>query len=325
MVFPNNVHKRAANARKLLAQDRNSIIVQLFLIANVICFFVLKFFFNTFLGLGTSWALMAQLVLFLSIGVLIFRVAIFKEDEKLQEYQDRQSDSFARYLQVRKDNIEQAEIQDSLVHVFEYTNGCVTTTIQFKFGSNNDTVANNTKMVLETIYGLICSYNFEFRTDAGPEIFYNSREYKMHLKQINSISNKKLSLHLRRLSKEAADIADKESNTDALYITLKSKLPGEKAQLESLLGHIIRILSENITCFRSVDFLSIDQLIEFYREFYNIAAIDIAMMKAIELSSVITQDYTDLVKLFSLQSNDGKVYRVTNEINDPFRTKERQM
>lgn len=325
MIFPNNVHKRAANARKLLAQDRNSIIVQLFLLANVICFFILKFFFNTFLGLSTNWAILAQLVLFLSIGILIFRVAIFKEDEKIQEYQDRQSDSFARYLQVRKDNIEQSEIQSKLVNVFEYTNGCVMTTIQFKFGSNNDSVANNTKLVLETIFGLICSYNFEFRTDTGPESFYSSQEYKRHLKQINSIPNKKLSLHLRRLSKESAEIAARDSNTDVLYITIKSKIPGEKAQLENLLGQIIRILAENITCFRSVDFLNIDQLIEFYREFYNIAAIDVAMMKAIELSSVITQDYSNLIRLFSLKSNDGKVYKVNDDSSDPFRTKERQL
>ena len=324
MIFPNDVHKRTVNARKLLAQDKNSIMIQLFFIANIICFFVLRFFFKSFLGLGTGWAIIAQLVLFTVLGIMIFRLVIFKEDEKLQEYQDRESDSFARFLHIRKDNIRQTNIANDNVCVFEYTNGCIMAPLCFKFGSNSDKIANITRHVLEEMFGLICSSNFEFRTITAPEIFNNSQEYKAHLRQINSIKNKKLSLHLRNISQQAIKNTKEYSNTDVLYVFIISKIPGELEQLESLLSQIIRLIRENNTCFRSMEFLDINKLLEFFREFYKIEAIDIAMMKAIELSTVITQDYSNLIKLFSLTSTDGRTYKIGDE-PQRFRVDERPL
>ena len=177
MIFPINVHRRAVNARKLVAQDKTAITVQLFVIANIGCFFLMKFLFGTFLGLGVGWAILAQLILFTAIGILIFRYIIFKEDEKIQEYNDEQTDSFARYLYVRKDNVTQLSCAEQAITAFEFTNGCLTTTMLFRFGSNNDAKAKSTYEVLNRMYGLISSYNFKFCTDTMPEVFTNSLEY----------------------------------------------------------------------------------------------------------------------------------------------------
>lgn len=325
MIFPNNVHKRAVEARKLMSQDKTAIFMQFFIIANVVCFFILRFVFQTFLGLGTGWAILAQLILFLVVGVMLFRIVIFKEDEKIREMQDRQSDSFARFLYVRKDNISTIDVADKKINVFEYTNGCITATIRFKFGSNNDAIAKTTAKVLEEIYGIICMYNFEFCTDAMPEVFSNSAEYRRHLTQINSVRDKKLSLVLRTISKIILTKSEESCNTDVLYISLKSKIPGDKEQLENILVSIIKVLSENITCFRSVEFLDIDQLLEFYRDYYLIEAIDLAMMKAIDLSANLNDEYSKLISLYSLQATDGKSYRVSNNSALDFKTKEREL
>lgn len=325
MIFPYDVHKRVVNSRRLLTQDKTAIFVQLFIILNIVCFFGLRFLFINFLGIGTGWALLVQLVLFIAIGILLFRVVIFKEDEKIQDYKDTQGDSFAKYLHVRKDNIATVDVCNQKVNVFEYTNGCVTATMLFKFGSNYDAVAKNTHDVLQAIYGIICLYNFEFSTVTMPEVFSNSIEYKRHIAQINSIKNKKLSLHLRAISNKSIQIANEQGNTDVLYLTIKSKIPGEKEQLSNIITEILKILHENVTCFRSFEFLNIDTLLEFYREFYHIDAIDLAMLKAIELSSNIEQDYSNLITLYSLQSTDGKSYKVTGDSVNKFKTKEREI
>ena len=325
MIFPNDVHKRAANAHKLLAQDKNSIIMQIFIIANIICFFIFRFIFNTFLSLSTGWAILAQIVLFFVIGVMLFRFVIFKEDEKLQDYKDQQSDSFARYLHIRKDNIDITKINNESVSVLEYTNGSVMSTILFKFGSNDDNLARSTKEVLQAIYGVISSYNFEFRTVSLPEVFSNSKEYNKHLEQINCIKNKKLSYFLKRISEQSLTIANTSSSTNVLYLMIRSKIPGEKEQLICIIKEILKILLENVTCFRSIEFLNKDSLLEFFREFYGIEAIDLAMMKAIELSSDIENDYKKLITLYSLQSTDNKSYRVVNERDNQFVTKEREL
>ncbi|MCM1172510.1 MAG: hypothetical protein NC393_10325 [Clostridium sp.] len=326
MIFPDNVHKRAANAKKLLAQDKTAIVIQLFFIANIVLFFALRLLFTRFLGLSVLWALVTQLILFIAVGIVIFRVFIFREDEKIQEYQDQQGDSFARFLYVRKDNIRNTEVQGVSAKMFEYTNGCVMATIRFKFGSNDDVIAANTRRVLELIYGVISNYNFIFRTDTMTGSFENSKEYKKHLQQINSIADKELSFNLRLLSDTALKISKQQSNTDVLYLTITSKMPGDVEMLNSILNEIMKILSENVTCFREIAILGIDELLEFYRDFYNIEAIDLAMMKAIDLSTDLDKSYTHVMQLYSLRSTDGKTYRVNDDtVTDRFRTKERKL
>jgi hypothetical protein len=325
MVFPTDVYRRAVNSRKLLAQDKAAIITQLFIVGNIGCFFVLRFVFRNILGIGTGWAIIVQLILFISLGIFLFRFFIFKEDEKLQEQRGEESDSFARFLYVKKDNNEEKYIKQKRVSVFEFTNGCVAATMMFKFGSNTDSVATSTRAVLEEIYSIICRYNFKFRTITGPEIFSESEEFKRHVKQINSIKNKKLSLHLRTISNASITIANNESNSDAFYLELESRIPGDKEQLEHILVEIIKLLQENITCFRSFEFLDINGLLEFYRYFYKIEAIDLAMLKAIDLSTAIDNDYSKLIQLYSLQAQDGKSYRTNFELRNEFKTKERDI
>ena len=47
---------------------------------------------------------------------------------------------------------------------------------------------------------------------------------------------------------------------------------------------------------------------EFYREFYHIAAIDLSMMKTVELAQQLVDNYTDLVSVMYLKTSSGKVF-----------------
>lgn len=140
-LFVNNTREMFASCKLSCVSTDESESFSVFVIANIGCFFLMKFLFGTFLGLGIGWAILAQLILFTAIGILIFRYIIFKEDEKIQEYNDEQTDSFARYLYVRKDNVTQLSCEGQAITAFEFTNGCLTTTMLFRFGSNNDAIS----------------------------------------------------------------------------------------------------------------------------------------------------------------------------------------
>lgn len=325
MIFPQNVHKRAVDSKKLLVQDKTAIMLQLVLILNVICFFLFRFIFIKFLGLNTGWALIAQLVLFIFIFIFIFRIAIFKEDEKMQELKDRNSDSFARYMFIRDNAMQEIIQSENKSVIFEYTNGCVMTTFRFKFGSNDDSKAFSTRKVLDAIYGVIGSYNFIYRLDVLSENFAESTEYQRHLKQINSVNSKVLSYLLRTISKIAIDSARTRSNSDVIYLTLRSKIPGDVSTLENLIQEILKIIKENTTSFRDIKLLNIDDLLEFYREYYNIKAIDLAMMKAIDLSSELENDYSNILSLYSLKAVEGKNYTIADNIKDRLQGKEQEI
>ena len=79
--------------------------------------------------------------------------------------------------------------------------------------------------------------------------------------------------------------------------------------MEAVIKHLLKIFRGHITCFRQITFLDLSQTLDFYREFYSVEAIDLAMMKAIELSEGIDSNFSEIVKIISLKSNDGRVFK----------------
>ena len=326
MVFPLDVHRKVAETRKLVGQDRTAVLIQLFCFVNIICFFVLRFIFKSFLMVSTKWALLTQVVLFLTLGIFFFRFVIFREDEKVREYKGYESDSFAKFLYLRKDSEETLDIRQEKVSVFEYANGTATCTMCFKFGSNDDVRARNTRQVLDVIVGLIADYGFESRIVSSPEDFSNSIEFKQHVSVVNSVEDRVLAKVLRDVSKAVIDTSHAESNVDEIYLTIRTATNYQKYELEGLLKAIFKVLLENVTAFRSVSFLDMDELLEFYRYFYTIEAIDLAMMRALDLAAELDEDYRKIVSLHTIISEDGKRYHPGNQnVELPIATKERRV
>ena len=287
MIFPIDVHKRALNSRKLAASDRNTVIMQVFVVANIACFFILKYVFTTLLGMGTIWAVIAQIVLFISIGIALFRFVIFNEDEKLQEMRNADSDSFAKYIQVRKEGETEIEVNNQKVNIFEYVNGQVFFTMLFRYGSNDDAKANNTKKIFQKIFNAVGNYNFVFRTAIGTENFANSLEFKRHIQKRNKIQDKNLALYLKRATNEALKMTEEECNTE-------------------------------------VKLLNLEELLEFYRWFYRIEAIDAAMMKALDLSNELEETYSNIVSVYRYHSKDGSTFK-SQALDSEFQLKERSI
>ena len=82
MIFPVNVFKKTLNTRKLMASDKTSIIVQAFIIGNVLLYIVLHHIFTVILGLSTVWVIIVQVVLFIAVGVIIFGFAFSMKTRK---------------------------------------------------------------------------------------------------------------------------------------------------------------------------------------------------------------------------------------------------
>lgn len=325
MIFPLDVHRKVSETRKLVGQDRTAVLIQLFLFANVACFFLLRFIFTGLLGIGTRWAVLAQIVLFVFIGVLLFRFVIFKEDEKVREYKGFESDSFTKFLFIRKDSESYVDIKRDKVSVFEYANGTTTCVINFKFGSNDDIKSKYTQEVLDNIYGLIANYGFESRVICTPENFKNSLEFKRHINAINNVEDKTLAKVLRDVSNAVIETSNEESNVDEIYLIIRTSANYQKYELEGLLKGIMKVLLENITAFRSVSFLDMAELLEFYRQFYTVEAIDVTMMRALDLAEEIDDDYKKIVELYSLVATDGKRYKVNRNDEIQFVTRERSL
>lgn len=325
-MYPIDVNKKVRNASKLSGSDKRVVFVQLFFLLSAVCFFILRLIFKNFLGI-TSFVplIILQLVISITVGTIVFRFLIFDENEKIQEYKNSEHDSFAKYMYLKKDSHSEQIMENKKVHLFEYINGTATCTIAFKFGATDDYRASQTKRVLQEIFHVILLNGFEVRTVSEPESFEYSKEVKRHIDTINATKDKDLALHLKSITNNILVESRERSNVDMIYLTIRTLSNYQKYDLESTIRNIINIIYSNYTAFRSVEFLDLDEILEFYRGFYNIKAIDLAMMRAIDLSEDLDKEYEALVKLYSLHSEDNHVFVLDNSIADVVTVNERRI
>ncbi|MEY8333117.1 hypothetical protein AALB53_08435 [Lachnospiraceae bacterium 47-T17] len=309
MIFPTDVNKRIQNQRKVAGENRVQLVITLFVLGNFVGFFILRYVFVTLLGLSGSIATAVQVMLLIVIGVLVFRFAIFDENAKRRESEGYDSDSFAKYMNIRKDTGTTVDIGGKKVNVFEYSNGNILSIIELKFGSNDNVKSEETRVMYQGILHAIMSHNFICRVIDMSENFKTSDEYYWHINRLNQIEDTKLRACNFDITNAIMSVSEEESNVDCIYVMMNSRGRNQKEELDGLVRELNQVFEKNISAFRSIKYLDINELLEFFRAFYKIEAIDLSMMKTIELAKEIDEDFINIVSIFSLTGQSGKVYR----------------
>lgn len=325
MIFPNDVHKRIQNQKKITGQNQVQLMVTIFVVGNIVCFFALRWLLITMLGLGLQAVFLVQAILISIVGVFVFRFAVFNELQKKQEHKSLESDSFARFMYLRKDAQQDTIVQNRTIHMFEFINGCATCTLEFRFGSNNDVRAEMTNHLIEQLINAVLGCDFEYRLTVMPEDFRSSCEFREQVRRINKMPDTALRNTCMKIFDDMLEESYRVCNVDVLYLTVRTRTNYQKNELEDLIATMIKILTPSLASFRSVTFLDLEQLLEFYREFYKIAAIDLAMMRAIELSKSIDDDFTNIVKIYALRDETGRTFRNNTDPEAVFRVNERRL
>ena len=103
MIFPQDVHKVITQTNKIKGENEWRLYVLLTVIGGGFLFFIIDFLLGNLFGAGLGVTILVFLVIALAIGFLVFRFKIFDEDAKKKEYEGQESDSFAKYMWLRKD------------------------------------------------------------------------------------------------------------------------------------------------------------------------------------------------------------------------------
>lgn len=308
MIFPIDVHKRIADKRRLAGDNLYQLIATLFIVGNLILFFFSRWVSNMIFEGSFFGSTFFQIGVNVLIGIFVFRFLIFDENAKIKEYKASDNDSFAKFVRVRKNVSKVLKVHNHEISVIEFDDGSVSSTIEFKFGSNDSDKSRATQRIFQEIYKTAFLYGFEVRTAILPEDFTISEEFNNYTKNINKIASKKLKQAMTTASGAVINYSERNSNVNSIYLTVRSLNNSSRADLETLLSKIFSIVYGNYSAFRSVSFLNMKKLLEFYRMFYGIAAIDLQMMKVIDSSEAVNNSYNKIVKVYGLIDSDGKFY-----------------
>ena len=307
MIFPLDVNKSISDQKKIAGENKVQLTIVLFVVGSAIAFIAIDYIFCIMLGLSLGVAVGVFLVLLLMVGVLVFRFLIFDEDAKKKELEGSDSDSFSRYMWLRSEIRKSATVQEKL-SIYEFTNGSAMCAIELRFGSNNDEKTSTTAYVNEAIIQLANEYKLESRIIVMPEDFANSEDFRRDVLAINAIKDKDAAKNVMIINDAIMEESCKCCNVDIVYIMLRTLGNYQLADLEIVLRKLIGLFSHNVTAYRSIHFLEPDELMEFYREFYGIAAIDLSMMRTLELSQQLSDEFDNVVSTLRLKTKTGRVF-----------------
>lgn len=302
MKFPLNVQKSAARAGKVTGGDK----VKLSLLLGIALFAGINLFTIPFFSsMGIPWYIPFSIIgiLYGMIFVLVFRFAVFKENDKLAEYEGFSSDSFAKYYGIR--NIDSGETLENKVPIFEFGNGTHVVGLVLRYGSNDDSKAVQTRMALEEIYNIIGKQNLDFSYICSTEDFSKSKEYAEYMRKSRKIKDMKLAKPVIDMAQMAVNIAEESSNVETSTILIRTRSNYQKYELESVLKSIMKVLTDLRTCFRSVEFLSKNSYLELIEDFYELEAIDLSLMR-LRGSEELDKDYQSLIQVYQLTAKTGK-------------------
>ena len=322
MIFPQDVHKLIQDKNRIAGDNKVQLVVVIFVLGNIIGFFALSFLMS-FITPENSFraTIIVQSIILIIVGIFVFRFVIFDENSKKREYQGQASDSFTRYMYIRKDNV--TEIQDG-VNAFEYADGSSLFAVEFRFGSNDDGKAAGTKKFYVDMMHLVAQYGFEVRWIIGSEDFNTSKELQHHIDLINAIENVTMRSTMLMMTNKILDVSRELCNVDCVSMLVRSVYNYQKSDLELLLRAFNKLIVDSFTAFRDIRFLDFNAVLELYRYFYGIAAIDLAMMKSISLASDISEDFSAVIQTLAMKGESGKTY-VNKSIDKLITIKESQL
>lgn len=302
MIYPIDVNKRVNSARSISGQDKRGVIISSFLLGNVVMFVILRTLFVQFLGLGTGAALAVQGIILCVVGVFLFRFFIFDERARMAEYQAADLDNFSRFLAVR-DAVRTKEIKGRKITFFEYADGTSFVAFALRFGSNDKAKSLSTEETLTKVLNDIAGLGLETRITNMPENFAVSPEFKRRVREVNDIEDRQLQKCMLEITDAVLQNALAESNCDITYLIVRTASGYQNDDLEFAVALLLDRLSGSVTAYRSIEPLDTAGLLDYYREFYTVDAIDLAMLRTMENAETI--DDTGMVRLYGVADGEG--------------------
>lgn len=322
MIFPKDINRRLAEKRKIAGDNAAQLTITIFILGNLIGFFVVDWLITSFFGAGFWLTIVIMLVLNLTVGVFAFRIFIFDESAKIREYQSSEGDSFAKFMKMRKDVVRELELPTAKINAYEFTNGSMAFTMQLKFGSNDNVKAQSTAMVFQELFRIAHMYNFETRVLIGSENFGRSKEYEAYAESVNRVPSKILRNALVLMTDAVMAEHERKGNASCVYFTVRSMVGYQRADLEDVIKSFLKTLNENLTAFREIRFLNNEEMLDLFVEFYGIGAIDLSTVQAIELSKNLDDSFSRMLSIHSLTDENGDIYKAENPMVDPFKLEE---
>lgn len=310
--YPNDVDRITQKASGATDADKNRVYLTFVGLANFIGVFLIPQFLGKF-GIPVPVALFIQVGINIAVAVPIFRIFVFKEKERIREYNSYTTDSFAKFFKVGKETACKVNVRGyGDVDIFEYENGQHLACLKIRYGSNDDIKKEKTYETFKRLYAYLASQEMEFKVVAMNENFKDSKELNAYVNKLNKSDHRDLNLRILNHVLEYSE----GTNVVTKVIEIKTRKKHQIYEMGRILSGVLDCISIKKTAFRSVEFLNHKQFVEFCREYYGLEAIDLSMVKSIQPNMNELKDFLNDVKIFHKKSTtvEDRMRTMTEEV-----------
>lgn len=304
VVFPQDVDRLVTDARTMSGGEKAKAYFGIIIGANIgISFISVPFF--TQLGVPTWVPLLAQTILSLMLFIFIYRMFVFKENEKMQEISDGLTDSFSKYCYLRNmDTGEVIKASNRDIKLFELDNGATVFYLRFLYGEVSDKKSIGTRDLYEQLFRIFGEYRVDVNSVVSEEVFEDSNEHAMLLHQVSSIDDPKLSRIMQETTRRILEDTNDLACVDCVTLRIKTRVGYQRYIIDEMMNRVFSEIDKSTNSFRSVQVLMKEELLDYFKSFYRLSAIDLASMK-IRVSKGEDDSFRKYVQILSIIDEHG--------------------
>lgn len=316
MIFPKNIRSMEDRSKKFSSDDTKGAVVFIIIMATFILYIFVTSPLITATGISNSLAIVIQFVIEFLLALPLIRYKVIREDELRKETKFEDSENFSNYYHLRKESKSEIRLHSiasssvPVVSVYEYSNRTFCCAIRFRYGSNKDEIAENTEEFFQAIFREIALQGFNYKLYNMVENYEESRECANFLdgmsgKKDGSPSDERLSKFMMEIANEVLDLTKGLSNLYCTTILITTRESYQIHELDRLLSAIVRRLRSRHTAIRYIEFLQEDDLTKFLKDYYGLEALDMAMVKPIEVNQNIIRSMREMVSVYGVYTTEG--------------------
>lgn len=310
--FPQNVEKTVEAVTKLGTGDKARISIGLGIVVNIALIVWLSPIMTS-VGIPVWLYIIIQVSVFTILIIYIIRIVVLKEPERIKEVNDGTTDSFSRMYYLRNlDSGEVLKIGSSYIPMYEMDNGQTVLYIKCLFGEKTDEGSIGTREIYHGLAHLVGEAKMELTCTVSDEVFEDSPEYADMLEYMSNIDDPLLSRAIREVFREVTEITAELSSVDCVVFRIKTRSVNQKYIIEDLMRKIYGLLEDNLHNFRRVQVIYKKEILDYFKDFYGLEAIDLSRMKLME-SKISSSATKGMVEILSFVDMNGTVYSHVQE------------
>ncbi len=303
LVFPLNVHESIKASGGLKKSEKTGIIISFWIFGcAILAYFMISWLRPVVPGHYILITVVVEILLQLTVGMYLLRF-LLDEKSMMNEVGNKET-SFAEFFRIYKERL--AAEGTYPFDLLEMNDGSYAVFIECRLGHNTNTRSENTYHANRQVTEILNKSGIARKVFYHNEQFKNSQAAEDLLNIVKGIDDPVLFASYREIVQNYLNIAQDSSNVISCTYVLFFQTTIQKDEMEMTINSIMRALTEHENCYREVEILPYEEIVEFLRGVYQLEVLDMGLARV--ETAAKKESIGSAVRVLKIYGKSGKIY-----------------